>query len=249
MSCECACCKPEVALRVVEAIEVTPEVMSVKLLKPPEFLFKAGQYVLFKLKTKSYNNGTFYSIEGRRLSMASSPKKGYLQFAAKRSESSFKKAFFSLKEGDEVSVAGPTGSFVIEPTNHLVLMAGGIGVTPLKSMAEYATDMKFSMNITFLYSNKTLEDIAYKEELDNLARQNSNLKIIYTLTQPEKLNASWQEKTGRINEAMIQEAIPNLGNAIFYICGPPGMVSGLQQALIKLGIDQEQIRYENFTGY
>ncbi len=236
---------PKLALKVIEAKLETPTIKSVKLgLEGNAFSFKPGQYCLFYVTLP----------EGKQVShsfsIASSPTRSdYVQFATRQSESEFKKGFWALKEGDGVTVNGPFGDFVYdESIDHAVMLSGGIGITPLKSMLEYAADKKIGKKITLLFSNRSSEEIPFKQDLDETAAQNQSIEVVYTVSNLQP-GEQWTGKTGRVNDAMVKEFAPDWSDCTFFICGPPGMVDGLTQMLAQMSVAGERLRVEHFTGY
>lgn len=237
---------PELMLKVLETKDETPTIKSVKVGFDGDALaFKPGQYSLFSLRIADG------SEQSHAFSIASSPTRtSYLQFATRfRPESEFKKAFWALKQGDEVRVQGPFGQFVYdEGVEHAVMLSGGIGIAPLKSMLEYAVNKKINKKITLLFSNRSPEEIPFKQELDEIAAGNENIRVVHTVGDLQP-GVQWNGRTGRINDSMIREFTPDLSVATFFTCGPPGMVDAMTQLLKQMGVGEERIKFENFAGY
>lgn len=188
----------------------------------------------------------------RAFSLVSSPtENGRLMIAARERGSTFKQAFFKLKKGDTVKVSGPFGRLALHENYHreAVMLCGGIGITPLRSMIVYATDEKLPLKITVFYSNRTPEEIAFKSALDELQRRNKNLTVIYTVTRPDEAALPWSGRIGRIDSELVKEYVVDMKEAVFYICGPPVMVKEMLDMLSVFSIPAERIRVENFTGY
>jgi ferredoxin-NADP reductase len=120
--------------------------------------------------------------DARPMSLASSPTRPNLEHGVRVSESPFKHAFASLRPGDVVRLQGPLGDFVLEEDRPAVLVTGGIGITPLKGMAEYAADKALPIEVRLLYSNPNEEEIAYREELEELEKKNPHFSVFHTLT-------------------------------------------------------------------
>lgn len=163
--------------------------------------------------------------------------------------SPFKESLLSLL-GQHVEISGPFGRFILDEgktqnADTRVMVAGGIGITPFRSMIKYATDKKLGDKIILIYSNKTAEDIAFLGELTEIQKQNENLAIVHTLTRSD----SSDYRTGRIDEKLIREIIDNIGGSIFYACGPPAFVDTVIVILKSMGVDAGNIRFERFTGY
>ena len=230
--------------KIIETKQETPDVKSIKLsFDDNKFDFKPGQYMMMELDFVDPENGNT-----RPLSIASSPTEDFLLFSTKISQSLFKQKIDSLKVGDKIKLKGPMGIFILnENAPEVVLLGGGIGITPFRDMVKYAADKKLPMKSTLLYSNKTPADIVYKDEWPMFEKQNSNFKAVQTIT--DVSYPSWKGKTGRINESMIKEFCNDINNALFYICGPPGMVDGLSNLLKAMNVPQQNIKIEKFVGY
>ena len=204
------------------------------------FDYKPGQYVILELDVEDLEGNT------RPLSIASSPTEGFILLSTKITDTPFKQKLIALRQGDKVKVKGPMGMFTLkEDAKEIVFLGGGIGITPFRDMIKYAADRKLAIKLTLLYSNKTAADIVYKDEWEAFQKQNPNLKVVHTITD----DASWHGRKGRINEAMIKEFCSDVNTAIFYICGPPGMVTGLYELLKTMNIPQSNIKIEKFAGY
>ena len=227
-------------LPIIETKQETPTVKSIKLEKN-NFDSKPGQYIITELDANDTENGNT-----RPLSIASSPTEKFLLFSTKISESPFKKKFNELKICDKVKLKGPVGIFVLSETaKNIIFLGGGIGITPFRSMIKYATDKKLPIKLTLVYSNRTSDEICYKSEWPLMEKQNPNLKVVYTITD----EPGWTGRKERIGEQMIKEFSNDLGNTLFYICGPPAMVDGLSQLLKSMNVPQANIKIEKFDGY
>ncbi|MCI4355182.1 MAG: FAD-dependent oxidoreductase, partial [Thermoplasmata archaeon] len=152
-------------VRVLESKQLTPTIHSVRFEKPEGFQFAPVQFCGVELSTREG------SIE-YPMSLASSPTRPYLEFGARGSSSPWKEAFAGLKPGEEAEIDGAYGHFVLDEASPAVLVAGGIGITPLKGMAEYAADRQLPIDVRLVYSNRSEEEIAYRGDLDALTRQN-----------------------------------------------------------------------------
>jgi NAD(P)H-flavin reductase len=116
-------------------------------------------------------------------------------------------------------------------------------------MAKYATDKALPTQITMFDSNRNRENILYKVEFDKWAKENRNLRVIYTIT--DENEQSWEGERGRIDRNMLTRHVAEkqLSDSIFYVCGPPGMLKAMQDILKELQIPKERIKVEEFTGY
>ncbi|OGI93489.1 hypothetical protein A3A99_03895 [Candidatus Nomurabacteria bacterium RIFCSPLOWO2_01_FULL_41_18] len=233
---------PPFKLKVKKVIQETSDIRTIILEKPKGFDFKSGQYVVMKLDVQDEKGNT------RDFSLADSPTENFIMVSTKLTGSPFKNKFNSLKNGDTVKIMGSAGTFVLdESAKNIILLSGGIGITPLRSMMKYCTDKKLPIKITLLYSNKIPEDIPYKEDLEKMEKQNKNLKIVHTITRPEESKHKWNGHVGRVNEEMIKEFMNN--DTVFYICGPPAMVDDLQEILKQMNVGESRIKIEHFEGY
>ena len=216
--------------------------------KPVNYL--AGQYFYFTLPSLNYPDPRGAT---RHFTLSSSPTEGNLlrNTARIREESGFKKTLDDLEIGTLIEGEGPNGTFILdeaEPGPH-VFLAGGIGITPFRSMIKYAADKNLNTQIHLIYSNSIPEEIAFRAEFDGLAKSWPNLKLDMTVTKPEESKEPWKGLTGRIDENLIQKLVPDLGSNIFWVCGPPAMVEAMEQTLGKLNLSSGKVRSEKFTGY
>jgi ferredoxin-NADP reductase/nitrite reductase/ring-hydroxylating ferredoxin subunit len=215
--------------------------------------YTAGQYAFFKLDHISGD------VKGpiRHFSIASSPtEQDHILISTRIRDTQYKQKLASLKEGAKILVWGPEGEFVLHDdySKPAVFLSGGIGVTPFRSMIKYATDKQLPIKITMFDSNKNQQNILYKEEFDRWAEQNKNFKVIYAVTEEEQeaINSNWSGERGRIGKLMLERHLSKgeIGNAIFYICGPPGMLKAMQELLQKeMQIPKDRFKVEAFTGY
>jgi ferredoxin-NADP reductase/nitrite reductase/ring-hydroxylating ferredoxin subunit len=212
--------------------------------------YSAGQYAFFKL------DGISGDAKGpiRHFTIASSPTEQDLLISTRIRDTPYKQKLASLKEGTRISAWGPQGEFVLHDdySRPAIFLSGGIGVTPFRSMMKFATDKKLPVKIIMFDSNRNEQNILYKDEFDSWASQNKNVKVVYTVTEEQEARVSWTGERGRIDKSLLQKHLSKdeIGNSVFYICGPPGMLKGMQELLQKeLQIPKERIKIEEFTGY
>jgi len=225
--------------RVIEVIQRTPDVKSVRFEKPQGFSYLTGQYVVLTLGDSS-------DPMKKPFTLSSSPTEGFLEITKKLTGHPFSNALADLKPGDQVSINGPYGEFTFrEEYTNIGMLSGGIGITPLRSMIKYLVDKKLSANIILLYSNRSENDIAFREELEDAQRKNPNIKIIDTITRP---GPDWKGFTGRINTEMVKKFIPDYRERTFFTCGPVKMVDSMTSLLKDLEVPEKQIKREIFPG-
>jgi ferredoxin-NADP reductase/nitrite reductase/ring-hydroxylating ferredoxin subunit len=209
--------------------------------------FAPGQFAFFKLQ------GVLNDPKGavRHFSIASSPTENdFILISTRIRDSPYKQKLASLEKGARVTAWGPQGDFVLREGKPAVLLSGGIGVTPFRSMIKYATDRQLPQKITIFDSNRNRQNILYREEFDRWAGENKNIKVVYTLTDESTLSPDMER--GRIDGPMLQRHLTkeDLSSAIFYICGPPGMLKGMQKLLGQhMQIPKGRLKVESFTGY
>ncbi len=184
----------------------------------------------------------------KHFTISSSPTEhDYIEVTKKLTGDEFANALAALKVGDKVTINAPFGDFTFKGEyDRIGMLSGGIGITPLRSMIRYCTDKKFKTDIVLLYSNRSENDIAFKNEFEEMRKQNKNLRVINTITQP---GSDWKGLTGRINKEMVQKEIPDYMERFFYICGPPKMVDAMMGVLKEMNVPDEQIKQEYFPGY
>lgn len=224
---------------VIEVIQRTSDVKSVRFEKPQGFDYLAGQYVVLILGDSSTGMKKPFTL-------SSSPTENFLEITKKLTGHPFSNTFVELKPGDRVSINGPFGSFTFQQDfTDIGMLSGGIGITPLRSMIKYSIDKGINANIVLLYSNRSENDIPFLEELETAKKENSNIRIINTITRP---GPSWKGISGRINAEMIKKYIPDYQKRTFFTCGPQMMVDVMVSLLNELEVPKEQIKREIFVG-
>jgi len=158
-----------------------------------------------------------------------------------------------LEKAEENSriVAGQiAGDFVMPKDHHqkLVFIAGGIGVTPFRSMIKYLTDKDQKRNIIVLYTAKKPDGFAY-HQIFNEAHHKLGIKVVYTLTDKDSVPENWHWRVGRINQELIKEEVPDYNERLFYISGPNSMVRDFEEMLQKMGIKNSNIKTDFFPGF
>ncbi|MDF0681479.1 MAG: FAD-dependent oxidoreductase, partial [Candidatus Nitrosocosmicus sp.] len=217
----------------------------------------AGQYAYFNLDNVVGDD----KGPTRHFTISSSPAENFIMLSTKIRDSPYKKRLSTLEVGDKVKVSRPDGEFVLpeDYSKPIIFLSGGIGVTPFRSMINYATEKQLPLKIIMFDSNKNQQNILFKREFDNWTSLNENIKIVYTISDDtsngnnnSEKEEEWNGEKGRIDKKMISKYVDTntLNNAIFYICGPPDMLKSMQSLLEKeLEIPKERIKVEEFAGY
>lgn len=226
---------------VSEIIQRTYDVKSFRFPRLFSLNYKAGQFLLVTVKAAEKK------LE-KHFSFSSSPtERDHIEFTKKLTGHEFSNALDAMKIGDWAEIDAPYGRFTFEgEAERLVLLSGGIGITPLLSICKYCTDMHLETKITLLYGNRTEQDIAFRKELEELQKKNRNLRVVFTLDEADE---GWTGLRGRIDAAMIMREMPDYLGRVFYTCGPPGMLQVMDTLLGELKIPQHQIKKESFAGY
>ena len=237
-----------VTIRLQRREEIAERTMAFHFSKPPGFTFTAGQSVDLTLIDPSVTDA-----EGntRTFSIASAPHEDELMVATRMRGSAFKRELASIPLGSPVQVEGPMGSFTLHrnAAKPAVILTGGIGITPFRSMARQAAAEKLPHALYLFYSNNRPEDSAFLQELQALAAASSTFHFVPTMTRMAESSRPWDGVRGVIDRDMLLTQLSDLHGPIYYIAGPPGMVTGMHQMLATAGVDEDDIRTEEFAGY
>jgi ferredoxin-NADP reductase len=185
--------------------------------------------------------------------LASSPTNGRtVMIAARMRDTPFKDTLRDLPFGAAVHIGPPSGDFVLpeEPGKPVVFLAGGIGITPFRSMLKSMLDTGDHRPVTLLYSVPTPQAAAFLDELEAW-RSLLDLTLVPTLTKPETAGPDWAYEEGRIDAEMVRRHVrPDvLDQAIVYVSGPPKMVEDMAAMVAGLGVPASRIRLDEFRGY
>jgi len=239
--------KDKLVLRLKEKSRIAPDTYEFIFPAPRRFSFVPGQYMEWTLAhpdTDDRGNRRYFTI-------ASSPSERILRLGVKfnQKSSTFKKTLLAMDKDAEIIASQLAGDFVL-PDNfqqRIVLIAGGIGITPFRSMIKSLLDSCQRRPITLFYTATTVNDFVYKDVFDR-AQFELGIKTIYSVTDNSNLPSSWAGKVGRVNAEMIRSAVSDYRNCLFYISGSRSMVDSLTDILHKLGVASYQIRTDYFAG-
>jgi glycine betaine catabolism B len=200
--------------------------------------FKPGQYMEWTL-----GNVDFDSRGNRRyFTIASSPTESEVRLGVKFYDpsSNFKKMMLAMIPGQKIVAGQLAGDFTLphDASKKLAFIAGGIGITPFRSMVKYLSDRGEQRDVVLLYSNRTAAEISYKDIFDEAAKT-IVLKTVYQVTDTD----------GRIDGALIKKEIPDYRDRMFYISGTHAMVSAFQKTLHELGVPRAHIKIDFFPGF
>jgi ferredoxin-NADP reductase len=234
--------------RLLNRVEVAEGTMVFQFEKPPGFVFKPGQSADLTLlnppETDSEGNVRTFSI-------ASAPFEDQLMFATRMRDTAFKRSLRKVPLGAVVKMDSAIGSFTLHKNSArpAVFIAGGIGITPFSSIVRQADHDHAPHKLYLFYSNRRPKDTPFLGILQNLEKTNPNFRFIATMTEMPRSNKTWNGDTGRINKEMLSKYLNDLRGPIYYIAGPPAMVSGLKTMLVESGVDEDEIRTDEFAGY
>jgi len=215
-------------------------------LKPSEKVnFKPGQYMDIILI-----NPPFSDEKGpkRHFSICSSPnQKGVLKFCTRLRDSAFKRSLQEFPIGTEVEISHIGGNFVLpEDINQpYVFLAGGIGITPFMCMLAFIQEEGLQHQITLIYSNRDQYSTAFLKELQELEKKLPKFKLVLTMTD----DSNWSGEKRMVDSPFLKEYFPNANSNIYMVVGPPPMVESIQASLKEIGVEAQNIKIENFTGY
>ena len=224
-----------------EIIPRTHDVTSFRFLRPAELDYKPGQFFFITLEQGDKELSKHFSF-------SSSPTEtDYIEFTKKLTDHEYSMALKAAKAGDWARIDAPYGKFTFEGEYpKIALLCGGIGITPFISICKNATDKNLGSKITLFYGCRTEEDTAFKKELEELAQKNSNLTVIFVLSEA---SPEWKGAKGFITAEIVQKELPDFKDTVFYACGPPPMVKAMEALVEKLGLPKERLKLEYFTGY
>lgn len=212
-----------------------------------KYEFRAGQHADFSFTQPLKENAT---DNARTFSLASSPSdEGPLMIAMRMRETGFKNAISVAPLGTTFKVSRPRGSFTLhqDSTRPAVFLAGGIGITPMRSILHWAAQERLTHKMYLFYSNRAAEDVSFLPDLEELSKRSSTFTFVPTITRPT--DTAWRFQRGPIDRALLTQHLGKLGGPIYYVSGPSGLVSGMISLLKDSGISDDDIRTEEFGDY
>ncbi len=239
--------KYKVMLKLRKKIKMAPNIVDFVFTPSRKLAFTPGQYMEFTLahpQPDSKGNRRYFTL-------ASSPTENVVHLGVRFYDrsSSFKRAMYRI-DGRIKFVGGQiAGDFTLppDPQQKLVFIAGGIGITPFRSMLKYLLDTQQRRDIVLFYANRTANEIVYQDVL-SVAGAKLGVKTFYTLTDIAAVPRNWPGFVGRISEQMILQIAPDYQERTFYLSGPPEMVRAYEQVLKNMNVKNDRIKKDFFPG-
>jgi ferredoxin-NADP reductase len=233
--------------RVAEKREVAKGTLLVVFdLLGEEVEFTAGQYFFVALLDPPYDDERGAR---RHFSVVTSPnERGRLGFCTRLRDSAFKRSLVELQVGGEAEVEEPKGSFLLpQHTNQpYVFLAGGIGITVFRSMLRYIAEEDLPHRVTLIYSNRDRESTPFLDELTELDQERDAFKLVLTMTEDE----SWGGESRRIGPELLRDHLgDDLSSYAYLVAGPPAMVDAMVEMLSTVGVPEERVSADRFSGY
>jgi ferredoxin-NADP reductase/Na+-translocating ferredoxin:NAD+ oxidoreductase RnfD subunit len=235
-------------LSLQQRIQLSPDTYDFVFTPSKRLNYLPGQYMEWTIAHQHSDSRGFR----RYFTLASSPTEQEIRIGVKfyPSSSTYKKELLNLTADHPVIASQLAGDFVL-PNNlskKLVFIAGGIGITPYRSMIKYLIDNHQGRDIVVMYSNKLRSEIVYVDVLEQ-ARQLLGIRTYYTLTDEKSIPDGWSGQRGRISATMIEQCIPDYNERLFYISGPAALVDASNNLLRSMGISSSQIKRDFFPGF
>jgi glycine betaine catabolism B len=232
-------------LKLVEKVQESPDTTSFIFEPVKKFDFDAGQYLQWTLAHDKHDTRGIR----RFFTIASSPTEKFIRLVSKFNPkpSTYKQTLAAMKPGDEIVVSQLDGEFTLpkDDKQKLAFIAGGVGITPFISMAEYLLATNQRRDAALLYANKTEKDIIFNDLWQKAEK--AGLKTIHVLS--ESTPVGWTGQTGFITAEMIQKIIPDFKDRMFFISGPEPMVIAFLKMLKGMGVPSGKIKRDYFPGY
>lgn len=229
-----------------EKISVARGTAALHFRKPEGFTYQPGQTISLVLPRAE---GSEPPTQKHTFSLVSAPHQDDLCIATRIRDSEFKRTLDALEPGAALRFSGPYGKLTLpaQTGRPIVLIAGGIGITPYMSMLQYVAHEKLAHRLLLLYSNRRPEDAAFLDVLETLIRDNPNFQMHAIMTAAQ--GAAGLGVTERLDAKTLQQATSGLVDPVFYLVGSPAMVEALTDSLRGLGIAEDDIHSEGFYGY
>jgi glycine betaine catabolism B len=228
-----------------EKVRLAPTIWGFTFEPQPGINFAPGQFLEWSLP----HTGADERGHRRWFTIASSPTEKFVLLSTRFSEksSSFKNHLGQLELGSQVSAHGLEGDFVMpdDKTQPLVFIAGGIGITPFRSMVKYLLDRGQWRDIILIYAAKTEEDLVFMDIFKE-AEEAFGTKIVTVISNP---GPDYKGYSGQVTEELLKKEIPDRQKQLIYISGPEPMVEAIERLVVAAGVPKANIKQDFFPGY
>lgn len=159
---------------------------------------------------------------------------------------------FNLKPGDEVTISGPYGEFFIKETDaEMIYIGGGAGMAPLRShIFQLFRAIKTNRKVSYWYGGRSLRELFYTDDFRHIEKEFDNFKYEIALSEPMPED-NWEGHVGFIHQVLLEQYLkdhPAPEDIEYYMCGPPMMITAVQNMLEDLGVEPENIAFDDFGG-
>jgi len=247
---DCPCCDPDPgrftgALEVSEVLEETANVKTFRMVNPKggqiPFTYQPGQFLTLDIEPDGNRIRRSYTI-------ASTPSRPEcIEITVKREEQGLVSNYLhqEIEPGDTLKLSAPSGNFTFTGKEHgsIVLIAAGVGITPMMSVLRWLTDQGWKGEIFLILSFRNGDEFIFRNEIESLRLRHANVKVVTTMTRPGQ---DWDGPKGRITGQLISESVPDLVSHRFHICGPDQMMDDIKTMLTELAVPVNQIKLEAF---
>lgn len=225
---------------VLATFDETPDIRTIRLRRPDDFTFEAGQFVPIRVRVDGKDYVRCYSISSSPMSS------GFLEVSVKRQGLVSNALHVTARPGAVLSIKAPNGAFKYPAGDDrpIVLLAAGVGITPLVSMLRHAAHTEPSRPVTLVYGAQDSTHLAFRDELASIVRRHPPVKVVYALTREATSSPAFYP--GRIDAALLRATVPDIVHSIAFICGPNAMIDSMKALLAELGVPPAQIRHEVF---
>jgi ferredoxin-NADP reductase/Na+-translocating ferredoxin:NAD+ oxidoreductase RnfD subunit len=239
--------KYKIVMRLKRKTRVAPDILDFTLLPSRPLAFEPGQYIECTLdhpRADDRGNRRFFTL-------ASSPTEDVVHLGVRfyKQGSTYKRAMSTMDQRSQLYGAQIAGDFTLprDPKRKLVFIAGGIGITPYRSMLKYLVDTKQRRDVILIYINKSPQDIIYRDVLE-AAQSRVGVKTLYALTEEQSIPHNWTGHRGRVTAETLLQIVPDHQERIFYLSGPPDLVRAYDHMLHEAGVHERQIKKDFFPG-
>ncbi len=230
--------KSFISVPILAVLSETQDIRTFRMGRPGGFTFRAGQFVMVRVELDRRPVIRCYSI-------SSSPAcTGYLEISVRRQGAVSRHLHETLRPGAKLDVRGPGGAFVYpEGDRPIVLLAAGIGITPLLSMLRHALDAEPSRSVTLILSAKSAQHVPFRDELQGFVHRHPQFRLVIALSGG---SSDARFHSGRIDRSLIESTVERVHASVYMICGPLLMIEDMKHLLESLGVPPSQIHFEKF---